>query len=140
MSEKPTKMAIIVHSGTLDKLYPVFMLASTGGSMDVDVHLFFTFWGLNAVKKEGLESAKLPGIMSLGTGIMKGKIKKIGVPSLPQLLEMTKMTEKVTIYACSTTMELMDVPKEELIPEVDEIVGAASFLSIAMDADVQLFI
>jgi len=46
----------------------------------------------------------------------------------------------VTIYACSTTMALMDVPKEQLIPEVDEIVGAASFLAIAMDADVQLFI
>ena len=140
MAEKPKKMAIIVHSGTLDKLYPVFMLASTGGSMDMDVHLFFTFWGLNALKKGGLESAKLPGVMSLGTGMMTGKIKSVGVPSLPELLEMTRMTENVTIYACSTTMAMMDVPKEQLIPEVDEIVGAASFLAIAMDADIQLFI
>lgn len=52
----------------------------------------------------------------------------------------TKMTEKVTIYACSTTMEMMDVPREQPILEVDEVVGAASFLSIAMDADIQLFI
>jgi len=133
-------MAFVVHSGSLDKLYPVFMLASTGGAMDAEVHLFFTFWGLDAVKKGGLDKAKLPGIMSIGTGMMKGKIKSVGVPSLTELLAMCKDTENVKIYACSTTMEMMDVKKEELIPEVDEIVGAATFLDIAMDADVQMFI
>jgi peroxiredoxin family protein len=139
MSERK-KMAIIVHSGSLDKLYPVFMLASTGGAMDAEVHLFFTFWGMDAIKKGGLDNAKLPGIMSVGTGMMKGKIKKVGVPTLKELLDMCRDTENVKIYACSTTMEMMDVKKEDLIPEVDEIVGAATFLDIAMDADVQLFI
>ena len=140
MSEKVSKHAYVVHSGSLDKLYPVFMLASTGGAMDAEVHLFFTFWGLDAVKKGGLDKAGLPGIMTLGTGMMKGKIKKVGVPSLVELLAMCRETENVKIYACSTTMAMMDVKKEELIPEVDEIVGAATFLDIAMDADVQMFI
>lgn len=140
MSKTRKKMAIIVHSSTLDKLYPVFMLSSTGGAMDAEVHLFFTFWGLDAIKKGGLESAKLPGIMSVGTGMMRGKIKKVGIPTLPKLLEMCRMTDNVKIYACSTTMALMDVKKEDLIPEVDEIVGAGTFLDIAMDSDVQLFI
>jgi len=139
MSEK-MKHAYVVHSGTLDKLYPVFMLASTGGAMDAEVHLFFTFWGLDAVKKGGLDKAKLPGIMSVGTGMMKGKIKKVGVPSLPELLKMCRDTENVKIYACSTTMAMMDVKEEELIDEVDGIVGAATFLDLAMDADVQMFI
>jgi len=140
MAEKKQKIAFVVHSGSLDKLYPVLMLASTGGAMDAEVHLFFTFWGLDAVKKGGLDKAKLPRVMSLGTGIMKGKIKKVGIPSLRELLEMCRETGNVKIYACSTTMELMDVSKDELIPEVDEIVGAATFLEIAMDADVQMFI
>ena len=139
MSEK-MKHAYVVHSGTLDKLYPVFMLASTGGAMDAEVHLFFTFWGLDAVKKGGLNKAKLPGIMSVGTGMMKGKIKNVGVPSLPELLKMCRDTENVTIYACSTTMAMMDVKEEDLIDEVDEIVGAATFLDLAMDAQVQMFI
>ncbi len=139
MSEK-MKHAYVVHSGTLDKLYPVFMLASTGGAMDAEVHLFFTFWGLDAVKKGGLDKAKLPGIMSVGTGMMNGKIKKVGVPSLPELLKMCRDTENVKIYACSTTMAMMDVKEEELIDEVDAIVGAATFLDIAMDANVQMFI
>jgi len=134
------KHAYVVHSGTLDKLYPVFMLASTGGAMDAEVHLFFTFWGLDAIKKGGLDKSKLPGIMSLGTGMMKGKIKKVGVPSLTELLKMCRDTENVKIYACSTTMAMMDVKEEELIDEVDDIVGAATFLDLAMDADVQMFI
>lgn len=137
---KKMKHAYVVHSGTLDKLYPVFMLASTGGAMDAEVHLFFTFWGLDAIKKGGLESAKLPGIMSLGTGMMRGKIKKVGIPSLPELMKMCRDTGNVKIYACSTTMAMMDVKKEELIDEVDEIVGAATFLDLAMDAQVQMFI
>jgi peroxiredoxin family protein len=134
------KHAYVIHSDTRDKLYPVFMLASTGGAMDAEVHLFFTFWGPDAVKKGGLDKAKLPGIMSVGTGMMKGKIKKVGVPSLPELLKMCRDTENVKIYACSTTMAMMDVKEEELIDEVDEIVGAATFLDIAMDANVQMFI
>ncbi|MGD2201303.1 MAG: DsrE/DsrF/DrsH-like family protein [Candidatus Bathyarchaeota archaeon] len=134
------KMAIIVHSGTMDKLYPVLMLASAGGAMDIEAHLFFTFWGLDALKKGGLESAKLPGIMRLGTGMMKGRIKNANVPSLPALLDMCSEMGTIKIYACSTTMELMKVKEEDLIPEVDDIVGAAVFLDIAMDADLQLFI
>ncbi len=141
MSEvKPKKMAIIVHSGSLDKLYPVFMLSSTGGVMDVEVSLFFTFWGLMALKKDGFEKAGLPGLMTIATPMMKSNIKKAKVPTLPDLLKMCRQTGNVKIYACSTTMEIMGVKKEELIPEVDEIVGAASFLSVALDSDVQLFI
>jgi peroxiredoxin family protein len=141
MSEaKPKKMAIIVHSGSLDKLYPVFMLSSTGAAMDVETHLFFTFWGLNALKRGGLESAGLPGLMTVGTGMMKDRIKNAKVPTLTDLLAMCRKMGNVKIYACSTTMEIMDVKKEDLIPEVDDIVGAATFLNIALDSDVQLFI
>jgi len=138
--KKPKKMAIIVHSGSLDKLYPVFMLSSTGAAMDVETHLFFTFWGLMALKKGGLESAGLPSLMTIGTDVMKGKIRDAKVPTLTELLNMCRQMGNVKIYACSTTMEIMGVKKKDLIPEVDDIVGAATFLAIALDSDVQLFI
>lgn len=139
MAEK-RKISIIVHSDSMDKLYPVFMISSAGASMDVEVHLFFTFWGLNMLKKGGFESAKLPAPMNEGTDMMKNKMKEIGVPSLVELLQMCRETGNVKIYACSTTMEVMDVKKDDLIPEVDDILGATAFLDIAMDSDVQLFI
>lgn len=140
MSEQKKTMAIIAHSGTMDKLFPVFMLASTAASLDTDVHIFFTFWGLSALKKGGLRKAKLPGLMSIGTGMMKGRMKKANVPSLEELLKLSKETGKVKLYACSTTMELMKVKKEDLIPEVDDIVGAATFTEIASKANINLFI
>ena len=59
---------------------------------------------------------------------------------LVELMKMCRDTGNVKIYACSTTMAMMDVKKEELIDEVDEIVGAATFLDLAMDAQVQMFI
>lgn len=139
MSESK-KMTIIAHSGTMDKLYPVFMLASAGGAMDVETHIFFTFWGLEALKKDGLENAKLPGVMRVGTGMMKGRIKDAKVPTLTELLRMCKQMGNLKIYACSTTMKLMKIEADNLIPEVDDIVGAAAFLDIALDADVNLFI
>jgi peroxiredoxin family protein len=78
--------------------------------------------------------------MRLGTGMMKGRIKNANVPTLKELLELCREMGTIKIYACSTTMELMKVKKEELIPEVDEIIGAAAYLDIAMDSDIQLFI
>jgi peroxiredoxin family protein len=140
MSEKKKKMALIVHSGTMDKLYAVFMLANSAAAMDMEVHLFFTFWGLNALKKGGIENAKLPGFMRIGTGILKKRIKEVGVPTLLELLKICKKSYNVKVYACSTTMELMKVKKEDLIPEVDDIVGATAFIGTAMDADISMFI
>ena len=140
MSEKKKKMALIVHSGTMDKLIPVFILASTAPAMDVEAHLFFTFWGLNALKKGGLENAKLPGWMGIDTDMIKKRMENIKAPTLQKLLQMCVKSGHVKIYACSTTMELMNIKKEELIPEVNKILGAASFLDIALDADFSLFI
>ena len=140
MVDKRKKLSIIVHSGTMDKLYPVLMLASTASAMDVETYLFFTFWGLNALKKEGFASAKLPGIMRIGTGMMKGRVKKAGVPTLDELFKMSVETGNVKIYACSTTMEMMNVKRDELISHIDGCVGASTFLGIAMESDIALFI
>jgi len=140
MSEKKKKMALIVHSGTMDKLYTALTLASSAAAMDVEVHLFFTFWGVNTLKKGGMENAKLPDFMKVGTSTMKKLIKEVGIPTLSELLQMCKKSGNVKVYACSTPMELMKVKKEDLIPEVDDIVGATAFIDIALDADISMFI
>ncbi|MBN1329076.1 MAG: DsrE/DsrF/DrsH-like family protein [Candidatus Heimdallarchaeota archaeon] len=134
------RMAIVVHSGTLDKAYPSLMLAAAGGASDMEVDLFFTFWGLNLLKKKGLKRAKLPGLWKLGTGMMKMMIKRTGMATLPELLQAVVETGKVRIYACTASMDIMMVKKEHLIPEVTGFMGAAGFLDIAADCDIQLFI
>ena len=134
------KMSIIVHSGTLDLAYPPLMLAVAAGASDMKVDMFFTFWGLDLLKKNGLKKAKLPGIMGLFTFMMRRKIKKTGIETLPNLLKAALETENVKLYACTATMALMDVKKEDLIPEVDGFIGAAGYVDIASDSDIQLFI
>ncbi|MHA1124782.1 MAG: DsrE/DsrF/DrsH-like family protein [Candidatus Heimdallarchaeota archaeon] len=134
------KMSIVVHSGTFDLVYPALMLAAAGGAMDMEVNIFFTFWGLLLLKKKGLKRAKLPGLMALVTPLMRWRVKQVGIASLPDLLKAALETENVNLYACEATMSLMMVKKKHLIPEVKGYMGAAGFLDIAAESDVQLFI
>jgi peroxiredoxin family protein len=139
MSEKK-KLALIVHSGTIDKLYCAFILGSTAAAMDMEVHLYFTFWGLNILKKGALEKAGLPSTYKQYEDMLKTKLKEMNYPTLYDLIKRMKATGNVTIYACSPTMEMFGVPKDTLIPEVDQIAGATAFLDIAADADTSLLI
>lgn len=139
MSEKK-KLALIVHSGTIDKLYCAFILGSTAASMDMEVHLYFTFWGLNMLKKGSLEKAKLPADYKDFEETLMSKLKEMNYPTPYDLIKRMKETGNTTIYACSPTMEMFGVTKESLIPEVDQIAGAAAFLDVASDADVSLLV
>lgn len=140
MPEKKKKLAIIVHSGTLDKLYCAFILGSTATSMDIEAHLYFTFWGLTMLKKGALEKAGLPATYKHMEEQLKKKLGEMNYPTPYDLLKRMKASGLLKIYACSPTMEMFGVKKEELIPEVDQIAGAAAFLDIASDADITLLI
>lgn len=140
MPEKKKKLAIIVHSGTLDRLYCAFILGSTATSMDIEAHLYFTFWGLTMLKKGALEKAGLPATYKHMEEQLKKKLGEMNYPTPYDLLKRMKASGLLKIYACSPTMEMFGVKKEDLIPEVDQIAGAAAFLDIASDADTTLLI
>ncbi len=157
--EKKKRMAIIASKGTLDMAYPPLILASTAAAMDVEVGIFFTLYGVDIVnkKKSGrLQVAPianpampspvpmpnilgvLPGMTPLATMMMKGMIKKINWPSIPELL--TACVEAgVKMIACTPTMEMTGLKKEDLIGGV-EVGGAAEFLDFALDANITLFV
>ena len=139
MSEK-RKLAIIVHSGTLDRLYCAFTLGSTATAMDMETHLYFTFWGLNMLVKGALEKAGLPATYKHMEEQLKKRLGEMKYPTPYELLKRMKASGLLKIYACSSTMEMFGIKKEDLIPEVDEIAGAAAFLDIASDADITLLI
>ncbi|MFQ3674982.1 MAG: DsrE/DsrF/DrsH-like family protein [Endomicrobiia bacterium] len=154
------KMTIIFFSGTLDKAMAALILATTAASMGMDVSIFFTFWGLNFLKKKRsykkkvfmqkmLEfmSAKdknsLPlsqkNMFGAGAWMMKKLMKNKKVASIEELFLLAKQF-KVKFYACSTSCSVMGIEKENMIDEVTDIVGAATFLSEARDAKINLFI
>lgn len=152
------KMAIIASKGTLDMAYPPFILASTAAALGYEVQIFFTFYGLQLLRKD-LSDVKvsplgnpampmpipmptmvqmLPGMESMATMMMKEKIKKKGVASLEELRALCLEAE-VKFIACQMTVDLFDFTKDDFIDDI-EYGGAATFMSFAGDTDVCLFV
>lgn len=158
MSEKTT---VIVFSNDLDKVLAAFNIATGAVSMGMEVTMFFTFWGLNVVRKEkpvkkplnwmkkmlgllnrgGADRLKLSKfhMLGMGTGMMKKLMKKSNMPSIKELISLAKELG-VKIVACNTTMEIMGVSKQDLIPEIDSIAGIATYLATAKESKINLFI
>jgi len=134
-------MTIILHSGDLDKAMAAFILASGGAAKGMDVTMFFTFWGLNVIKKGGADRARLSkmNMGGLGTSMMKGVMKKHGVPDMNTLIKDCDELG-VRMVGCEMTMELMNVPKADLVPEVRDIGGVGTYLDAAREGHVNLFI
>ncbi len=137
MSE-PRKLAIIVHSGTIDQLLCAFILGSTATTMDWEVHMYFTFWGLTMRQKGMMDKAELPATYTHMQEHLQAKLKAMNYPTPYQMLQRMKQSGKLTLYACTPTMEMFDIKREDLIQEVDKLAGAATFLDIAADADITL--
>jgi peroxiredoxin family protein len=134
------KLAMVIESGTLDRLYCAFILASTAVAMDMEAHLYFTFFGLSMLRKGAMEKAGLSATYKNLEEDLKKKLMAMKYPTPYEMLKRLKDSGLIKIYACSPTMEMFGIKKENLIPEVDEIAGAATFLEVASKADITLFI
>jgi peroxiredoxin family protein len=156
MSEKSSnRLAIIASHGTLDMAYPPLILATAALAMDMEAAIFFTFYGLEILKKDNADKLKiapianpampipvpnivgmLPGMTAMATGMMNGWMKKANVAKLSDLLEMA-VEGGVRLIACQMTMDVMGIKKEDLIDGI-EIGGAATFLSYASENAISL--
>ena len=134
-------MTIILHSGELDKALAAFIIATGAAAKGVKTTMFFSFWGLNIIKKEGATKAKLSNMNMAGLGKMmiKKKMKEKNVAPLEELIKDSKELG-VKLIACEMTMDLMNVTKDMLISEVTEIGGVGTYLDDALKSDVNLFI
>lgn len=139
--EKRNKLAIIAWSGTADKLCPVAILSSAAAAGGWEVEVFFTFWGLNAIRNELLNAPpKISADFSEYAPAVAQAIKQ-NFPPWHELMRQAKATGNVKVYACSTTMEMFGIKdKSALADFVDDVVGAATFLERAKDAAITLFI
>ena len=150
---------MVVFSGDLDKLFAAFTIATGAAASNMDVTMFFTFWGLRALKKKartgksflgrlfglfygGDINRATPSKMSFG-GIGRWMFKKMmkakRVPSLAQMRQ-TAIELGVKLFGCQMSMSVMEIPKEKMIDEVAQCVGVATFLEQAQQADVTLFV
>jgi peroxiredoxin family protein len=159
MDEK--KLAIIATKGSLDWAYPPFILASTASALGYESQIFFTFYGLQLLKKKlalqvtplgnpgmpmpmGMDKwfpvlgMALPGMQSMMTAMMKQKMKSKGVASVDELRELCQEAE-VKLIACQMTVDLFDMDHADFIDGV-EYAGAAAFFEFAGESDICLYI
>jgi len=136
------KLSIIVFSGTVDKLYPAAMLTSAAASAGWEVELFFTFWGLVSITKEGLAKSveRFPKDYADHEETMREAMKRANLPPWWDLIRQAKEVGKVRVHACSPTMEMLGLKREDLADFVDDVIGAMTFLELSKDAEVTLFI
>ena len=170
--KKTASMTIIATKGTLDWAYPPFILASTAAALGWNVSVFFTFYGLQLLRKDlshlkvsplgnpgmpmkmpfgpdwfrginwnipNVVEAGIPGFESVATALMKQTIQNKGVATIPELRALS-IEAGVNLIGCQMTVDLFGFIHDDFIPEVKEYVGAATFLPMAKDADVSLFI
>ncbi|MFP4683705.1 MAG: sulfur carrier protein DsrE2 [Ectothiorhodospira sp.] len=151
------KLAIIATKGSLDWAYPPFILASTAAALGYETEIFFTFYGLQLLKKKpdlkvtslgnpGMPmpvpmpvlAQALPGMQGMMTAMMKQKMKSKGVASIEDLRSMCLEAE-VKMVACQMTVDLFDMSREDFIDGVS-YGGAATFFEFAGESDICLFI
>lgn len=138
----PKKATIIAHSGDMDKIYSALIVGNGALSMGMEASIFFTFWGLQRLKKGGLEKGSLSKMNMLGLGklMVKLKMKKVGVASLEKLLEDFKELGG-KILACDMTMEIMGIKREELRDDlISDYCAVGTYVNEAKDSAITLFI
>ena len=160
MAKDSKKLSIIAFSGDFDKLTAVFTLATGVAAVGYEVNIFFTFWGLDAIKKKkgrafvgGSKLTKMFGFMmgglkvapnskfnfwGIGPKIFRKLMKKNNVATLEELVEAAIALE-VNMYACEMAMHVLGLKKEDFIPEVKDVLGVATFLNLS-DGGQTLFI
>jgi peroxiredoxin family protein len=160
MAEQTKKLSVISFSADFDKLVAVVTLATGAAAVGYEVNLFFTFWGLNAIKKKLGRSPVGKGFLSKIFGLFMGGLKaapssrlnfagispkifrslmrKNNVATLEELVDAAKELG-INFYACEMAMHILGLKKNDFIPEVKDVLGVASFLKLS-DGGQTLFI
>jgi peroxiredoxin family protein len=136
------RTTIVVQSGDMDKLYSALVMANGSLAMGMEVSMFFTFWGLQRLKKGGLEKGPLSKMNFLGLGkwMVKRRMKKANVASLERMLEDYKELGG-KIIACDMTMEIMGIAQEDLRQDlIDECGAVGAYIRDARESEINLFI
>ncbi len=155
------KLSLIMFSGDYDKALAGLILANSAKELDMEVSMFFAFWGLLLVREPNKTSEedktvleKLMGSMTpkgieelplskmnfsgMGKKMLEAMMKEEGTPSLSNFLEGARK-KGVKFYGCKLSVDVMGFNKDELLPEL-QIIEAKDYLKDALESDIQLFI
>lgn len=146
------KVAIIASHGGLDEAYPALILANAARQSGIDAFVFFTFWGLDIITTSKVDHlhvnlagnassgmptmvAGLPGMESLAASMMKKQMTELDLPSVREMLQILD-DSGAELYACELAMKMFKRTKEDLLPQVKEVITAGDFYDLAEGAQI----
>ena len=152
MTLENRKLCFICSKGTLDMAYPGLIMANAARMAGADAMLFFTFWGMDIITKSKMDNLKvatvgnpsmgmptmlggLPGMSSMASSMMKKKIEGLDLPPIPELLEILD-DSGAEMYGCQMAADMMGLTKDDLIPQVKEIITAMDFIDLSEGAQI----
>jgi peroxiredoxin family protein len=145
-ADKPAtieKVAIVVSKGSLEGIYPALIMANGARMEGIEADLFFTFFGLEAIRKDRYETIKvatvgnpgmhmptwigaIPGFSALATSMMTRQMGKIDIPPIPEFIELVH-DSGVHLYACKATVDMFGLTMDDFVPQVEDIISVGEF-------------
>jgi peroxiredoxin family protein len=137
------KVAIVISKGSLEGIYPGLIMANGARMEGIEADLFFTFFGLDAIRKDRFDKIKvatvgnpglhmptllgaLPGFSALITKMMQRQMEKIDIPPIPELIELVA-DSGARLYACKASVDMFGLTLEDFVPQVEDIISVGEF-------------
>jgi peroxiredoxin family protein len=137
------KVSIVISKGSLEGIYPGLIMANGARMEGIEADLFFTFFGLDAIRKDRFAKIKvatvgnpglhmptwlgaLPGFSALATKLMQRQMEKIDIPPIPEFVELLG-DSGARLYACKATVDMFGLTMEDFVPQVEEIISVGEF-------------
>ena len=146
------KVSIVISKGSLEGIYPGLIMANGARMEGIEADLFFTFFGLDAIRRDRYEKIKvatvgnpgmhlptlvgaLPGFAALATRMMKRQMEKIDIPPIPEFIELVA-DSGVHLYACKATVDMFGLTIDDFVPDVSEIISVGEFYEKAAGGEI----
>ena len=137
------KVAIVVSKGSLEGVYPALIMANGARMEGIEADLFFTFFGLDAIRRDRNAKLKvatvgnpgmhiptwigaIPGFSALATRMMARQMEKIDIPPVPEFVELVA-DSGVRLYACKATVDMFGLTIDDFVPQVEGIISVGEF-------------
>jgi peroxiredoxin family protein len=145
--EKIKKVSIICSKGSLEGIYPALIMANGARMEGIEVNLFFTFFGMDAITKKKVKKIKvatvgnpamgiptligaIPGMSAMATWMMKKQMDKLDIPPIDEFIEMISAAGG-KLYACKASVDMFGLKKEDFVDEVQKILTVGEFYALA---------
>jgi peroxiredoxin family protein len=146
------KVAIVVSHGSLEGIYPGLIMANGARMEGIEAHLFFTFFGLDAIRKDRYEHIKvatvgnpgmhmasligvLPGMSWVATKMMSTQMEKLDIPPIPEFIELISDSGG-KLWACKASVDMFGLTKESFVPQVEDIITVGDFYELAAGGEI----